>query len=408
MPSRRDTLKSAAALAAAAIPVKLRGENQPQPHVALQGGAQTATTSGSAVPEGAVCLFDFEPLAKAKMTHAAWEYVNGAVADELTVRWNREAYDRIRLKPRVLVDVSDLDTSTTLLGRKMPYPILLAPTASQRVTYPEGELATARAAAKADTTMVLSTLSNTPVEEVIAATHSPLWFQLYVQQDRGFTRALVERAVKAGCKALCLTVDTPVVGARNREQRAHLAMPPGVGYPHLEGLAAAKDADTHMARRESSVFSTLLSPNLTWKDLAWLQSFAGVPVFVKGVLNPDDADRAVKEGVGGIIVSNHGGRNLDTVPATVDALPGVVERVAGRVPVLVDGGIRRGTDILKALALGATAVLIGRPYVYGLGAAGEEGVARVLKILHDEFIMAMALSGRTSVAGIDRSVLWTA
>ena len=254
--------------------------------------------------------------------------------------------------------------------------------------------------------MVLSTLANTSVEEVARATKSPVWFQLYVQSDRGFTRELVRRAVAAGCKALCLTVDTPISGARNREQRAHLAMPPGVGYPHLTGLKAAEDIATHVARRESSIFSTLLSADLTWKDVSWLQSFAGVPVLLKGVLNPDDADRAVKEGVAGIIVSNHGGRNLDTVPATADALPGVVERVAGRVPVLMDGGIRRGTDVLKALALGATAVQIGRPYLYGLGAAGEEGVAQVLKILQQEFLMALALSGRPRISDIDRSVLW--
>jgi 4-hydroxymandelate oxidase len=174
------------------------------------------------------------------------------------------------------------------------------------------------------------------------------------------------------------------------------------------GLKEAAEMTAHVARQESSIFSALLSADLTWKDLSWLQSFAGLPVVVKGVLNPDDADRAVKEGVAGIIVSNHGGRNLDTLPATIDALPAVVERVAGRVPVLMDGGIRRGTDVMKALALGATAVQIGRPYVYGLGAAGEDGVARVLGILQEEFLMAMALTGRASIGSIDRSVLWPA
>ena len=402
MPSRRDTLKSAAAFAAAALPVHLRTESPP----ALASADKSAQVSAAAAE--AVSLFDFEPLARARMSHAAWEYVNGAAADEITVRWNREAFDRIRLKPRVLVDVSKPDASVTLLGHGMPFPILLAPTASQQATHPEGEMATVRAAGAAGTTMVLSTLSNTSVEDVAKAAKRPVWFQLYVQRDRGFTRELVRRAVAAGCRALCLTVDTPIAGARNREQRAPLVTPPGVGHPHLEGLKESQELAGHLARGESSIFSSLLSPDLTWKDLAWLQSFAGVPVVVKGVLNPDDADRAVKEGVAGIIVSNHGGRNLDTVPATVDALPGVVERVAGRVPVLVDGGIRRGTDVLKALALGATAVLIGRPYVYGLGAAGEEGVARVLKILQDEFLMAMALTGRPAVRSIDRSVLWQA
>jgi len=405
MPSRRETLKSAAVFAAArALPLPLRRE-APEDAAPARRAAQAEGAGGASEP---VCLYDFEPLAKAKMSHAAWEYVNGAVADEITMRWNREALDRIRLKPRVLVDVSHLDASVTLLGHAMPFPILLAPTGSQRATHPEGEMATVRAAGAKGATMVLSTLSNTRVEDVVAAAKSPVWFQLYVQHDRGFTRELVARAVKAGCQALCLTVDSPLSGARNREQRAQLAMPPGVGHPHLEGLIDPADMAAHVARRESSLFSSVLSADLTWKDLAWLVSFAGVPVLVKGVLNPDDADRAVKEGVAGIIVSNHGGRNLDTVPATADALPVVVERVAGRVPVLMDGGIRRGTDVLKALALGATAVQIGRPYVYGLGAAGQDGVAHVLKILQQEFLMAMALSGRTTIGSIDRSVLWQA
>jgi len=405
MPTRRETLKSAAAFAAArAFPLSLRPGESPA-SVALDNARQAESTAGA--PE-AVSLYDFEPLAKAKMSHAAWEYVNGAAADEFTVRWNREALDRIRLKPQVLVDVSKLDCRVTLLGREMPFPILLAPTASQRAAHPDGELATARAAGRCGATMVLSTLSNTSVEDVVGATKSPVWFQLYVQHDRGFTRELVRRAVAAGCRALCLTVDTPVVGARNREQRARMAMPPGIGYPNLRDLKAADTMAVHMARQESSIFSSLLSADLTWKDVSWLQSFAGVPVLLKGILNPADADRAVKEGAAGIIVSNHGGRNLDTVPATIDALPGIVEKVAGRVPVLMDGGIRRGTDVLKALALGASAVQIGRPYVYGLGAAGEEGVARVITILQEEFQMAMALTGRPRIRDIDRSVLWPA
>lgn len=403
MPTRRETLKSAAAFAAArALPRSLRPAPLPGPE---ESAIEAQVEPAAGAPE-AFSLFDFEPLAKARMSHAAWEYVNGAAADEITARWNREALNRIRLMPQVLVDVTKLDTRVTLLGHEMPFPILLAPTASHKATHPEGELATARAAGSCGATMVLSTLSNTPVEDVVRTTKNPVWFQLYVQHDRGFTRELVHRAVAAGCQALCLTVDTPVTGARNREQRAKLALPPGVGYPHLAGLKLSEDPSLHLARLESSIFSSLLSADLTWKEVAWLQSFAGVPLLLKGILNPADADRAVKEGVAGIIVSNHGGRNLDTMPATADALPGVAEKVAGRIPVLMDGGIRRGTDVLKALALGATAVQIGRPYVYGLGAAGEEGVTRVLKILQQEFEMALALSGRPRIRDIDRSVLF--
>jgi 4-hydroxymandelate oxidase len=224
------------------------------------------------------------------------------------------------------------------------------------------------------------------VEDIAKAAAGPVWFQLYVQKDRGFTRNLVQAAEDSGCRALCVTVDSPTFGARNREDRAKSELPERE-LPNLQG----KD---------------YLDPSLTWKDIDWLRSFARRPVLLKGILNPDDAATAVKAGVSGIIVSNHGARNLDTVPATVDALPLVVEKVGGRVPILVDGGIRRGTDVVKALALGANAVQIGRPYLWGLGIAGAAGVTRVVEILRKEFEMAMALLGRPTIASIDRSVLW--
>jgi 4-hydroxymandelate oxidase len=401
--TRRETLKSAAALAiGAAFPFRSAAESRNFSRK-LPGAPQTPEND-DARP---VCLTDFEPLAKAKMSHMAWEYVNGAVADEITMRWNREAFDRIRLKPHVLVDVSKLDTRITLFGQQMPFPILLAPTSSHRAVHPGGELATAQAAGAAGATMVVSTLSTTSIED-IAASKTPLWGQLYVQHDRGFTRELVERIRAAGCRAVCVTVDSPVFGARNREQRAHFTLPPGVDFPMLRGLKASPGLPAQVARRDASIFSSLAAPDLTWKDIAWLQSFAEIPVLLKGVLNPEDAERAVKEGVAGIIVSNHGGRNFDTVPATADALPVVADKVAGRIPIIVDGGIRRGTDVLKALALGANAVQIGRPYLYGLAVSGASGVARVLQILQNEFQMAMALSGRPTIASIDRSVLWPA
>jgi 4-hydroxymandelate oxidase len=229
-----------------------------------------------------------------------------------------------------------------------------------------------------------------------------LWFQLYAQADHGFTRDLVQRAEAGGYQALCLTVDTPITGARNRETRANVTLP---AMPNLEGFKGVIRGGQKTGSLE--VYSSMLDAALTWKDVEWLSSFAKTPLLVKGVLNPDDADRAVKSGVAGIMVSNHGGRNLDTLPATIDALPQVTERVAGRVPVLVDGGIRRGTDVLKALAFGASAVLVGRPYLYGLGAAGEAGVTQVIKILQRELQMAMVLTGRTKVSEVDRSVIWS-
>ena len=355
----------------------------------------------ASVPEPEpLCLTDFEPLAKAKMSAMGWEYITAGAGDELTLRWNEEAYQRIRLKARVLVDVSNVDPRITMFGQEHNFPILLAPTSSHKLAHPEGELATARGASAAGATMVVSSFANTSLEDVAAVAKSPLWFQIYAQPDHGFTRDLVQRAEAAGYLALCLTVDTPISGARNRETRAKVILPP------LPNLIDFKGAGNAVRIDSLEIFSSVLDPSLSWKDVERLLSYTRIPLLLKGVLNPDDADRAVKTGVAGIMVSNHGGRNLDTAPATIDALPAVADKVAGRVPVLVDGGIRRGTDVLKALALGANAVLIGRPYLYGLGAAGADGVTKVLNILQREFEMAMVLTGRTTISSIDRSVLW--
>ena len=387
--TRRDLLRSTGLLVGTAM---LSGEADP--------AAVSAAAGESATP---VDVSDYARLAPAHMSKMAWEYINGGAVDELTERWNHEAYEHIRLRPRNLVDVSRLDTRTTLFGRELPFPILLAPTAYHRLAHPEGELATVQGANATGATMVLSTYSTTSLEEVAAAAKVPLWFQLYVQPDREFTRALVQRAEAAGYQALAVTVDAPVLGMRYREQRTKFTLPPGMERANLKGLATAKGGQRPS---ENEIYSATLDPKVTWKDVEWLRSLTRMPVLLKGVLNGDDAGRAVEAGVAGLIVSNHGGRNLDTVPATIEALPEVVAKVAGRIPVLVDGGIRRGTDVLKALATGASAVLIGRPYLYGLAVGGADGVAHVVNILRREFEAAMALSGRTSIAAIDRSVLW--
>jgi 4-hydroxymandelate oxidase len=331
-------------------------------------------------------IYDYETLAEKRVAHGAWERIQGGAADELTLRWNKEAYQKIRLRPRVLVDVSKLDTRVRLFGQDFAYPIVLAPTGGQKLIHPEGELAVSRGAAAAGATLVISSSASLRVEDIARQAKGPVWFQLYVQRDRAFTKDLVQRAEASGCRALELTVDTPTNGARNREFRAQASMPVRE-LPNLPG----KD---------------YLDPTLSWKDVEWLRGFARTPLLLKGILTADDADIGVKSGAAGIVVSNHGGRNLDTAPATLDALPGVVERVAGRVPVLVDGGIRRGTDVLKALALGAVAVQIGRPYLYGLGVAGADGVQGVVEILRREFEMAMMLTGRPTLASIDKGVLW--
>ena len=364
MITRRGALLSAVA---AAIARAQRGINQ--------GGM-----------EKLLSLYDFEAEARTKIVHGAWERIAGGAADEITLRWNREAYDHIRLRPRVLVDVSKVDTRIHLLGADMPFPIICAPTGGQGFIHPEGDAAAARGAADAQATYVISSSASMKVEDVARASSGPKWFQLYVQRDRGFTREMVQRAEASGCRAHCVTVDAPNFGLRNREERAKGELPERQ-LPNLQG----KD---------------YLDPSLTWKDIEWLQGFAKRPVLLKGILNPDDAAIAVKAGVAGIIVSNHGARNLDTVPATIDALPSIVQSVSGRLPVIVDGGVRRGTDVIKALALGANAVQIGRPYLWGLGVGGASGVTRVVQILRRELELAMALMGRPDIKSIDKTALW--
>lgn len=381
--TRRDALKSVLRVAAASLgPWSARAFGQAW----ARGGQITAA------PNPLPSLPDYERVARERLSDQSYAFVAGGAADELTLRANREAYDRIQLDPRVLVDVSHLDTRLTLLGHELAHPILLAPTGYHRLLHPDGEIGTARGASAAGSILVVSSFATAAVENIAAATGAPLWFQLYVQPDRGFTRELVRRVEAAGCRALCLTVDTPSIGARDRMARAGFAVPPEMVEENI--------------RRPGAPAPALLDPSLTWKDVEWLRSFARVPVLLKGVLNADDAARGVEAGVAGIIVSNHGARNLDTVPATIQALPRIVDRVEGRIPVLVDGGVRRGTDVLKALALGANAILIGRPYLYGLAVSGAEGVTRVVNILRSELEMAMALTGRPTIARIDRSVLW--
>lgn len=359
--------------------------------------APEPTTAPAANLSDLLSLDDVESLARKVMQPSAYAYVAGGAADEVTLRWNREKYRDIRLQPQALRELTSLDCSTTLLGRKMNTPILLAPTGVQALSHFEAELATARGAGAFGATMVLSSGSNKSIEEVMAVATHPVWFQLYLLNDRGLSKALVERVQSAGAQALCVTVDAALDGPRNRQYRTPYTLPPGVGFPHYAGLRNSYVTQT---------LDTVRPANLLWRDIEWLRSFVKIPMLLKGVINPADAETGIQAGADGIIVSNHGGRCLDTLPATIEALPRVVEQVAGRVPVIVDGGIRRGTDIVKALALGAAAVQIGRPYVYGLASGGADGVAHVLKILRQELLMAMALLGRPTLASIDRSVLW--
>ncbi len=339
-----------------------------------------------------VSVYDYEAAAKQKLSVGAWAYFNGGSADEITLKRNRSALDGLQLKPRVLVDVRRIDTSCELLGYKLEHPILLAPTSSHQLAHPDAEVATARGAAEAKAILIASTNSNRSIEDICKAASGPIWFQLYVDDDRGVTRALIERAEAAGSKTMVITADNPLAFARNREERVSAQMPK-LPFPNL-GVEGAPGARGRSRR------------HFNWSDLEWIQSFAKTPIVLKGILNPNDADEAVHRGVVAIIVSNHGGRVLDTEPATIEVLPAVVDRVAGRLPVLFDGGIRRGTDVLKGLAYGASAVLIGRPYLYGLSVSGPDGVRDVVQILRTEFEAAMAMTGRTRLAEIDRTVFW--
>jgi 4-hydroxymandelate oxidase len=355
----------------------------------------------------------FEPLARERLSQMAYDYVRSGGADEISMRENRAGFGRLKLSPSVLVDVSQIDTRINLFGGEFESPILLAPVAYHRLYHPEGEIGTARGASAAGAGFVISTFTTTAIDEIARNTQRPIWFQLYVQRDRAFTKDMVQRAVASGCKAVCLTVDTPVLG--NRYGQLSFGLPKELECVHLRGLTlsgpvvgqATQVQVTHGHKTQrASIYDTLFDPSFNWNDLEWLRSVAGVPVIVKGVLSAEDGRLAVSCGADGVIVSNHGGRNLDTVPATIDALPRVVDAVAGRIPVMLDSGIRRGTDVLMALALGAKAVFIGRPYVYGLALGGAKGVERVISILRDELERAMALTGRRSIAEIDASVLW--
>jgi len=356
---------------------------------------------GSNHPLPVADLMQFEPLARQRLSQMAYDYVRSGGADEITMRENRLAFERLRLSPRVLADVSQLDTRISLFGMEHEHPIMLAPIAYHRLYHPEGELGTARGAGAAGAVMVVSSFTTTAIDEIARNTQRPIWFQLYVQRDRAFTKDMVQRAVAAGCKAVCLTVDTPVLGCRYGQ--LSFGLPSSLECVHLRGLNLKSSVPTHSM---GGIYDPIFDPSFNWKDLEWLRTVAGVPVLLKGVLSPEDGRRAIDYGVDGIIVSNHGGRNLDLLPATIDALPGIADAVAGRIPVLLDSGIRRGTDVLTALALGAKAVFVGRPYIYGLAIAGARGVERVISILRDEFQRAMALTGRRSIAEIDATVLW--
>jgi 4-hydroxymandelate oxidase len=323
---------------------------------------------------------DYEPAAREALPPDVYAYYAGGAGDERTLAENPRAFDRWVIRPRMLTGAHPPDPSTELLGTRISFPVLVAPWAYQRMAHPDGELATARAADRAGTIMTVSSTTVGYLEDVAAASTFAKWWQLYLYTDRGFSQDMLRRVVASGYAALCFTVDVPIVGLRHRDARSGFVMP--IGLPE-----------------DDLVFD----PHVTWDDLDWVREHAPLPILVKGILTAEDARIAVDRGVDGIVVSNHGGRQLDGVAAGVTALPEVVEAVDGRVPVLVDGGVRRGIDVFRALALGAAAVMIARPTCWGLAVAGEEGVLDVLEILRAELENAMTLAGTATMGEITRA-----
>ncbi len=349
-------------------------------------------------------VYDYERVAETRLPKPAFDYYAGGALDEITLAENRNAWARMRLHYRVLAGVGERETTTTVLGQTVSMPILVAPTAFHCLACEAGEPAAARAAKRAQTLYILSCLSNTDMETVFAQADSPKWFQLYVYKDRELTRSLIARAEAAGAEALVLTVDSIILGNRERDARNGFQLPPelsvknvavaGKGkFPEVQGSGLAAYVNTHFDN------------SLSWDYLDWLCANTRLPVVVKGVCRGDDARRCVEHGARAVIVSNHGGRQLDTCPATAEVLPHVIAALDGACEAYVDGGIRRGSDVLKALALGARAVLLGRPILWGLAVAGEEGALEVLQLLRQELSDAMALAGCTTLADIGPEIL---
>jgi 4-hydroxymandelate oxidase len=352
-----------------------------------------------------VNLFEYEELAREVLPQMAYDYYAAGADDEISLAENRAAYGRIPLYYRVLRDIDQRSLATSVLGHPVAMPILAAPTAFHKLAHPEGEVASVRAVGRHGSILILSTLSTCPLEEVVAAATGPVFFQLYVYRDRGATRALVERAEAAGCKALVLTVDAQLWGRRERDVRNRFRLPPGMKVRNLTGSQLDDLPEDVLGSGLSAYVRSLFDPALSWQDIEWLASISKLPVVLKGIVHPEDGRLAAASGAAAVIVSNHGGRQVDTSPATIEALPRVVDAVKGKIEVWIDGGIRRGTDVIKALARGARAVAVGRPVLWGLATGGEEGVYHALELLRSELDLNMGLCGCRSPAEIGSDLL---
>jgi L-lactate dehydrogenase (cytochrome) len=375
----------------------------------------------------AIAIDDLRRLARRRLPRAVYDFIEGGAGDELTVRRNRAAFERLLFEPRVLVDVSKREQSTVVLGERVATPVILSPTGMAGLSWPKGEVAAARGAHDAGTIYTLSTHSSCSIEEVSAGAPGPLWFQLYVWQNRELTRSFVERARAAGYRALLLTVDVQVISRRERDLRNGFTVPPRVTVRNvvdtlrrvgwvrrvlmgqrrltLANLVGAPGAPRTDIVTLAGVANRQVDPSISWADLAWFRSLWSGPLLLKGVMTAADARRAAEHGIDGLVVSNHGGRQLDGTRATIEALPEIVDAVGNRMEVLLDGGVRRGADVVRALALGARAVMVGRPYLYGLATGGQAGVRRALEVLANEVDHVLALTGVPRVADLEPSLV---
>jgi 4-hydroxymandelate oxidase len=350
-----------------------------------------------------VNLYEYEALAKENMPGPEWDFVEGGATDEITIGRTRQAFDSIMLRPRMLVDMDERDLSTTVLGEPIAFPVMLCPAGHHVRAHPDAEIATVKAANAMDVGMILSSGSSVVMEKVASEATRKIWFQQYFYRDRAITEQMAHRADESGYSALCITLDASIGSKRERNLRNNYSSP---ASPNYDGLTA-KTGFAPSSDDAPLIFSGMVSPKATWDEFDWLASKTDLPLIAKGIMTGEDARLAVENGVKAIIVSNHGGRSLDSTFATIEALPEVVDAVAGRAEVYLDGGIRRGSDIVKAIALGARAVLIGRPIFWGLAANGEEGLKDLLGILRDELESTMGLCGNQNVASIDRSLVGT-
>jgi isopentenyl diphosphate isomerase/L-lactate dehydrogenase-like FMN-dependent dehydrogenase len=364
--------------------------------------AEVAGPAGD-MPVGPVCVADFRDLAKTKLPKATFDFIETGSADEVTLRENVAALQRLKILPPILSGVAQADLSATVLGSDVKLPILLAPVAAQRMYHPQGARAAARAAAAMGTVFGVSSSAADSVEDIAAAAAGPKWYQLYVPKDRELAKQLVQRAERAGYRAIVVTVD---LGEwKDADRRNRFALPKEMLLKHLRDVGVASVSDSMSHAELIALNSRTWDLTFSWDFFDWLRSITKLPLVIKGVLRPDDARKAVAMGLDGVIVSNHGGRRLDGVPASIEMLPAIVDAVGGKAEVFMDGGIRRGTDVLKALALGAKAVLIGRPYAWALAADGEAGVLKVLELLRDELQNALTTCGCAKIADVRRSLL---